>query len=54
MVEPDEAQREITAMMIQSHGYRVMEARAAEEALALAERFEPGLVLVNAKVAEER
>ncbi len=54
VVEPDEAQREITAMMIQSHGYRVMEARAAEEALALAERFEPGLVLVNAKVAEER
>ncbi len=54
VVEPDEIQRETTVMMIQAHGYRVTEARGAEEALALAERFEPGLVLINAQVAQER
>jgi DNA-binding NarL/FixJ family response regulator len=41
-------------MMIQSKGYRVTEARASEEAIALAERIAPSLVLVNARLAQER
>jgi DNA-binding response OmpR family regulator len=40
--------------MIQAQGYRVTEARGAEEAIALAERIEPSLVLVNSKLAHER
>jgi len=41
-------------MMIQDQGYRVTEAAAAEEALALAERVGLGLILVNASLAKER
>jgi ActR/RegA family two-component response regulator len=41
-------------MMIQSHGYRVTEATGPEEALALAERMALGLILVNARLAQER
>jgi DNA-binding NarL/FixJ family response regulator len=41
-------------VMIQAHGYRVSEASAPEEALVLAERVQPGLVLVNSRLAHER
>jgi CheY-like chemotaxis protein len=54
VVEPDHAVRDTLVMMIQGHGYRVTEARSAEEALVLAERVGPELVLVNAAVAQER
>lgn len=54
VVEPDANAREMLIMMIQSHGYRVTEASGPEEALALAERFSPELVLVNAELAHER
>ena len=40
--------------MIQSHGYRVTEARGPEEALALAERLAPRLILINSKISQER
>ncbi|MEW6568674.1 MAG: response regulator [Chloroflexota bacterium] len=54
VVEPNDALRDTMVMMIQAHGYRVTEARGAEEALALAERVLLGLILVNAKLAQER
>jgi DNA-binding response OmpR family regulator len=54
VVEPDEVTRENMVMMIQAHGYRVIVATGPEEALALAERVQPGLVLVNAHLAQER
>lgn len=54
VVEPDEVARENIVMMIQAHGFRVAIAAGAEEALALAERVEPSLVLVNASLAQER
>ncbi len=54
VVEPDDVLRENMIMMIQVHGYAVVEARSAEEALALAERVNIGLVLANAKLAQER
>jgi DNA-binding response OmpR family regulator len=54
VVESDAPTREILIMMIQSEGYRVTEARGPEEALALAERLNPGLMLVNAQLAHER
>lgn len=54
VVEADEAIRETMVMLIQAHGYRVTEAAAPEEALALAEHVPPELVLVNAKLAQER
>jgi DNA-binding response OmpR family regulator len=54
VVEPNSAIRDTMVMMIQSHGYRVTEAAAPEEALALAERMALGLILVNAKLAQER
>jgi DNA-binding response OmpR family regulator len=54
VVEPDEVARENMVMMIQAHGYRVTVATGPEEALAMAERVDPGLVLVNAKLAQER
>ena len=54
VVEADEATRETMVMMIQAHGYRVTEAAAAEEALALAEHVPPELVLVSARVAQDR
>jgi DNA-binding response OmpR family regulator len=54
VIEPDDVVRESMILMIQSQGYRVTEARGPEEALALAERVEPSLVLVNAEIAHER
>jgi len=54
VVEPNSAIRDTMVMMIQSHGYRVTEAAAPEEALALAERMALGLILVNARLALER
>lgn len=54
VVEADEAIRETMVMMIQAHGYRVTEAGAAEEALALAEHVPPELVLVSARIAQDR
>jgi CheY-like chemotaxis protein len=54
VVEPNDATRETMILMIQSHGYRVTEARAPEEALVLAERVPPALALVNARLAQER
>jgi DNA-binding response OmpR family regulator len=54
VVEPNTAVRDTMVMMIQSHGYRVTEATGPEEALALAERMALGLILVNARLAQER
>lgn len=54
VVEPDDVVRENLLMMIRAHGYLVTEAGGAEEALALAERLMPELVLVNATVARSR
>jgi DNA-binding response OmpR family regulator len=54
VVEPDDVIRENMIMMLQAHGYAVVEARSAEEALALAERVTIGLVLANASLAQER
>lgn len=54
VVEPDEALRDTMVMMIQAQGYRVTEAAGPEEALVLAERAQPGLVLVDAALAQER
>jgi DNA-binding response OmpR family regulator len=54
IVEPDDALRENMVMMIQAHGYRVIVATTPEEGQALAERVEPELILVNAKLAQER
>jgi DNA-binding response OmpR family regulator len=54
VVEADEATRETMVMMIQAHGYRVTEAAAPEEALALAEHVPPELVLVSARIAQDR
>ena len=54
VVEPDDVLRENMILMLQAHGYAVVEARSAEEALALAERVIIGLVLANARLAQER
>lgn len=54
VAEPNDALRETMIVMIQAHGYRVSEASAPEEALVLAERVQPGLVLVNSQLAHER
>jgi len=54
VAEPGDTAREAVIGMIQAHGYRVTEARSAEEALVLAERVSPALVLVNARLAGER
>lgn len=54
IVEPDAVNREAMFVTIQSHGYRVTEATGSEEALVLAERLNPGLALVNARLAQER
>jgi DNA-binding response OmpR family regulator len=54
VVEPEENLRSSLIIIIRDHGYRVSEAAAPEEALVLAERFVPGLILVNAALARER
>ena len=54
IIEPNDTTRESMILMIQAQGYRVTEARGAEEAIALAERIEPSLVLVNSQLAQER
>jgi CheY-like chemotaxis protein len=54
VVESNDKLRETMVLMIQSQGYRVTEASGPEEALVLAERVQPGLVLVNAGLAQER
>lgn len=54
VVEPDEATRENIVLMIQAQGYRVTVATGPEEAQVLAERVDPGLILVNGKLAQDR
>lgn len=54
VVEPDKNLRESMILVIQGQGFRVTEAAAAEEALVLAERVDPAVVLVNAQIAQER
>ncbi|MCX6072088.1 MAG: hypothetical protein NTU91_14750 [Chloroflexi bacterium] len=54
VAEPNDSARDLMIGLIQSHGYRVTEARSAEEALVLAERVPPALILVNARLAGER
>lgn len=54
VAEPNDVAREPMIGLIQAHGYRVTEARSAEEAFVLAERVSPALVLVNARLAGER
>jgi DNA-binding NarL/FixJ family response regulator len=54
VVEANDVTRETIIQMIQSQGYRVTEARGPEEALALAERLSPRLILVNSQIAQER
>jgi DNA-binding response OmpR family regulator len=54
VVEANDITRETIIQLIQSHGYRVTEARGPEEALALAERLAPRIILINSKVAQER
>jgi CheY-like chemotaxis protein len=54
VIEPNDALRETIILMIQSKGFRATEARGAEEGLALAERLGPRLVLINAKIAQDR
>lgn len=54
VAEPDDADREKMALMIQEHGYRVTEAARSEEALAIAEHVPPELILVNAQLAADR
>lgn len=54
VVDKRDATREMLNMMIQGYGYRVTEATGPEEALVLAERFLPELILVNAQVARDR
>jgi two-component system cell cycle response regulator DivK len=54
VADPDDADREMMALMIQEHGYRVTEAARSEEALAIAEHVPPELILVNAKLAADR
>jgi CheY-like chemotaxis protein len=54
VIEDNDVTRETLVMMIQGYGYRVTEAAGAEEGLALAEHIPPELVLVNARMAQER
>ncbi len=54
VIEPNDATRETMITMIQRQGYRVSAATGPEEALAMAERVEPAVVLVNAAMAQER
>ena len=54
VVEPNSVLRENMIVMLQEQAFRVTEATGAEEALALAERLEPAVVLVNAEVAQAR
>ena len=54
VVETNDALREHFILMIQNHGYPVVEARSPEEALALAERINIGVTIVNADLAQER
>lgn len=54
VIEPDSALRENMIVMLQQQAFRVTEATGAEEALVLAERLEPAVVLVNAEVAQAR
>ena len=54
VIEPDAALRENIILHIQARGYPVIEASTPEESVALAERVHVGIVLVNARLAEER
>lgn len=54
VVEPNSVLRENMIVMLQQQAFRVTEATGAEEALVLAERLEPAVVLVNAEVAQAR
>ncbi|NIM92979.1 MAG: response regulator [Anaerolineales bacterium] len=54
VVESDDKIREAIIHLIQSQGFRVTEARASEEALALAERLETRVVFINSSIAKER
>lgn len=54
VVEQEDELREEMLGTIQAQGYPVVEARSAEEALALAERVSLGVVLANISLAEAR
>ncbi|MGD8865272.1 MAG: response regulator [Anaerolineales bacterium] len=54
VVEQDDGLREEMLQTIQAQGYPVVEARSAEEALALAERVDIRLVLANYNLAHAR
>lgn len=54
IVEPDDVLRENMILRIQAFEYPVVEARSVGEAVALAERVRIGLVLTNARLAQER
>jgi CheY-like chemotaxis protein len=54
VVEPNDVRREHMIAVLQTQGYPVIEARSAEEALALAERTRVSLVLANVGLAQQR
>jgi DNA-binding response OmpR family regulator len=54
VVEPDKVLRENIILHIQARGFPVIEASSPEESVALAERVNVGIVLVNADLAQER
>jgi CheY-like chemotaxis protein len=54
IVEPEDVLRENMILRIQAFGYPVVEARSVGEAVALAERVRIGLVITNARLAQER
>jgi len=54
VVEPDKVLRENIILHIQARGFPVLEASSPEESVALAERVQVGVALVNANLAQER
>lgn len=54
VVEPDEDLRETMSGLMRQRGYVITEAGGPEEALAIAERIAPAVVMVNAGLAQER
>jgi DNA-binding response OmpR family regulator len=54
VVEGDEVLRENIILHLQARGYPVLEASSPEESVALAERVQVRVALVNARLAQER
>ena len=54
IVEPDKVLRENIILHIQARGFPVIEASSPEESVALAERVQVGIAIVNANLAQER